>query len=380
MTTDTIRAVRPVLLRVPLERPIRGPFGTLEARPNLLAVVETGDGVRGFGEVWANFPPWGCRERVDLITEAIAPLLHGEPLDDPARLYRLLREKLRLLANQWGAPGPVHQALAGIDAALWDAHARSLGELLADVIRGAPAPRRVPVYGSGIGPTSPGPDIGRARAAGHVRFKLRISSGPEVDRETLRAGREAAGGAPLMADGNQRYDPVTLEALLPELTAARLDWLEEPFPVDDDAAYRGWRAEGSPFAGIPLALGENRYGLAGITAAMDAHAPAVVQPDISKTGGISEGREIARAVVASGRRLCFHMFGGPIGLYTSAHLAAATDGADWLEMDANPNPLFATVVTVPPRVENGELLLPEGPGLGIELNESEIARWVEPRG
>ena len=146
--------------------------------------------------------------------------------------------------------------------------------------------------------------------------------------------------------------------------------------MDDDGAYRGWARSGSPFATIPLALGENCYGLDGIAAAMAAYAPAVVQPDISKTGGVTEGRGIARAVVASGRRLCFHMFGGPVGLFASAHLAAATDGADWVEMDANPNPLFETVVTAPPRVEDGCLVLGDGPGLGVELNDAEIARWA----
>ncbi|HET6520207.1 MAG TPA: mandelate racemase/muconate lactonizing enzyme family protein [Geminicoccaceae bacterium] len=374
MTAGTIRDVRAVLVRAPLPRPIVGPFGTLEARPNLLAVVETGGGFRGVGEVWANFPQWGCADRIDLIGHGIAPLLRGQPLDDPARLYRLLRARLRPLANQWGAPGPVHQAVAGVDVALWDAHARAERRPLADLLRGGAAGggRRVPVYGSGIGPASPGRDIERARSDGHTRFKVRISSGPERDRNTLREGREAAGGAPLMADCNQAYDPGTLRPLADDLAAARLGWLEEPFPVDDDAAYRGWREPASPFRAIPLALGENAYGLGGIAAAMESYAPAVVQPDISKTGGITEGREIARAVVASGRRLCLHMFGGPVGLFASAHLAAATDGADWVEMDANPNPLFGTVVTEPPRVVDGHLLLPDGPGLGIELNDARV--------
>ena len=233
-----------------------------------------------------------------------------------------------------------------------------------------------------MGPGWRGREFLRARGEGHTRFKVRISSGVERDRNTLREGREAAGGAPLMADCNQAYEPVGLRALADDLAAARLGWLEEPFAVDDDAAYRGWHGAGSPFRDIPLALGENSYGLKGIVAAMDAYAPAVVQPDISKTGGITEGREIARAVVASGRRLCFHMFGGPFGLFASAHLAAAIPGsgpgtgADWVEMDANPNPLFETVVTSPPRVVDGHLLLPDGPGLGVELNEAGVARWI----
>ena len=83
--------------------------------------------VQGIGEIWANFPPWGCQERIEIVRNVLTPLLVGEELDDPRRLYALMHRRLRLLANQWGAPGPVHQAVAGLDIAIWDAHARSLG-------------------------------------------------------------------------------------------------------------------------------------------------------------------------------------------------------------------------------------------------------------
>lgn len=372
MNPPKIVDVRGLLVRLPLETPLTGPFGVLEARHNLIAVVRTTGGVEGIGEIWANFPPWGCAERVAILEQVIAPWLKDQELDDPARLYRGLKERLRLLANQWGAPGPVHQALAGVDTALWDAHARHRGQPLSDFLAGRPTPRKVPVYASGIGYGETTQLIRDAMGHGHNRFKVRASCGPDGNRALLREAREAAGDCPLMADFNQTLSPGNLRDLEDEIRAARLQWLEEPFPIDDDAAYRAWPVIG----GLPLALGENARGLDGITAIMDAYNPSIVQPDITKTAGITEGLEIARAVVARGKRLCFHMFGGAVGLYGSAHLAAAVEGADWLEMDANPNPLYEKTVNVPPRVEWDELLLTGKAGLGIELNPGLDAKWA----
>ena len=370
MPAPRIVSVEPVLLRLPLPAPLIGPFGRLDARPNLLVIATTDDGTQGLGEIWANFPPWGCRERIEIVRHVIAPLLVGETLDDPRRLYARMQARLRLLANQWGAPGPVHQAIAGTDIALWDVHARTRGVALAALLRGAAAPPRVPVYASGVVPPDVAGTVAAARARGHRRFKVRLAFGPDADRATVRAGRAAAGAAPLMADANQTLDATSFAALAPILTEIGLQWLEEPFPVDDVAAYRAW-----PRAlGIPLAFGENARGGPEFEQVIAIGAD-VVQPDITKSLGITEGLEVGRRIVAAGRRLCFHMYGGAVGLYASAHLAAAIDGADWLEMDAMPNPLLDETLTTRPTVIDGALVLPDGPGLGIALADDARARW-----
>jgi L-alanine-DL-glutamate epimerase-like enolase superfamily enzyme len=360
MDAPRITAIEPILIKLPLERPIEGPFGRLDARPNLLIRATLESGEVGLGEVWANFPPWGCEERVAIVRHVLAPVLVGRPLADPAACYPLMHARARLLANQWGAPGPVHQAIAGVDIALWDVHARARAVTLRDLLLGRPAPDRVPVYASGLGPHDTGGLIDRARAAGHRRFKVRVAFGPAVDPMTLADGRKAAGDAPLMADANQTLDAERLAALGPAIAAARLDWFEEPFPVDDVRAYRDW-----PLA-TPLAFGENAVGEDGI-AEVIAMGAAVVQPDITKTGGITGGLAMGRRAIAAGRRLCFHMFGGAVGLWASAQLAAALPGADWVEMDGNPNPLLTRTLDVTPRVVDGDLILPPGPGLGVTL-------------
>ena len=370
MTARRIRRVETVLLRQPLARPIVGPFGTLDARPNLLARVELEGGAVGWGEVWGNFPPWGPRERAEIVRHVLAPLLLGETLDDPARLYRRMHERARLLANPGGAPGPVHQAIAGVDLALWDALARERGLPLSDLVRGAASARAVPVYASGLGPADAGREVEAARAAGHTRFKCRLVRGLAADRITLAEARAAAGASPLMADANQTFTAESFAALRLDLVEARLGWMEEPFPVDDVAAYAAWPADAPP-----LACGENERGLGGIEAVI-AFGARVIQPDITKTGGISAGRLMGQAAIAAGRRLCFHMYGGALGLLASAHLAAALDGSDWCEMDGVPNPTYSDLLDGEIVVRAGELVLPAGPGLGVAPRADALARFA----
>lgn len=365
MTAPAITAVRTVLVCLPLPRPIAGPFGRLEARHNLIVAVETDDGIRGLGEVWSNFPPWGCGERRDIVDHLLADILVGQVLDDPTRLYREMHRRARLLSLQWGAPGPAHQAIAGTDIALWDAFARHAGKPLRHVLAafGHTPPDAVPVYASGIGPDDTVERIEAARIAGHERFKIRIPFSVEVNRRMLRDARTAVGEASLMADGNQALSLAQADALAPDLRAARLDWLEEPFPVDDAQAYRDFATR----CPVPLAWGENARGVEGLQACIDSPAQ-VVQPDITKTLGISEGLPVGRRVVAAGKRLCFHMYGGPLGVYASAELAAAIAGSDWIETDANPNPLYERLVDRQPVVRDGALLLSDRPGLGADLS------------
>lgn len=371
MTAPLITRVRVALVAAPLATPIVAPFGTIATRHNILVRIETADGCWGIGEAWGNFPPWGCRERVDILANVVRPALVGQQADDPQRLYAMLAQTMRALANQLGAPGPFQQALCGADIALWDLLARRTGRPLADVVRGAPAPREVDVYATNLPPDRPAA-IEDMAGLGHTRFKLRIAAGDPHLPDRLREARAAAGTRPLMADATQSFTLATLRPLASALTALDLGWLEEPFLADDPDAYAAWRDETER---PPVALGENVYRLAGFRHVLDTLRPDIVQPDITKTGGISEGRAICRAILAAGRRACLHMYGGPVGLYTSAHLSAAIDGMSWLEMDSSPNPLFDMLLAEAPRVEAGALRLAEGPGLGDIVRQAVFERF-----
>ncbi|MGE3064871.1 MAG: mandelate racemase/muconate lactonizing enzyme family protein [Hyphomicrobiaceae bacterium] len=371
MSASTIARLRVALVAAPLATPIVAPFGTVTTRHNILVRIETRDGCWGIGEAWGNFPPWGCRDRVDILLNVLRPFLVGQELDDPAALYWRAAERMRSLANQLGAVGPFQQALCGADIAMWDLVARRAGQPLADHLRGGAAPRSVEVYATNL-PIDRPAAIEDMAARGHTRFKFRIPNDANVVRKGLLEAREIAGNRTLMADATQSFSLSRLRTLAPELARLSLDWLEEPFLADDWDSYVAWRDEpGRP----PVALGENTYRKAGFRRVLDEIGPDVVQPDITKTGGISEGREICRDILAAGKRACLHMYGGPVGLYASAHLSAAIDGMSWLEMDSKSNPLFDMLLNDAPVVHDGRLALPRGAGLGDNLlREDAFAR------
>src|SRR5262245_11567788 len=122
-----ITDVRALLLAVPLAQPTDLPTGRWQRRQNLIAIVETSAGISGVGEIWVNFPAWGCADRIAVLREVIRPLLVGETLDRPERLYEKMTRRLTPLASRWGAWGPVSHAAAGVDIALWDVAARRAG-------------------------------------------------------------------------------------------------------------------------------------------------------------------------------------------------------------------------------------------------------------
>jgi D-galactarolactone cycloisomerase len=361
--TARIERLRVALIAAPLATPIVAPFGTVSTRHNLLVRVETHDGAWGVGEVWGNFPPWGCRDRVEILRNVLRPLVVGQTLDDPVRIFRSTAAKLRPLANQLGAIGPFQQALAGVDIALWDACARRRNQPLCDFIRAAPAPRSVAVYATNL-PIERPASIEEMASKGHNRFKFRIPAEGKLMMGALKEARAIAGRRALMADATQSFSLERLRALARPLADLALDWLEEPFLADDLASYQAWRNEPSR---PPVALGENTYGVDGFQRLLTDIAPDVLQPDITKTAGISAGADICRLIMGAGKRACLHMYGGPVGLYASAHLSAAIDGVSWLEMDAMPNPLFELLLNEEPTVRNGQLYLPNGAGLGEDL-------------
>ncbi|HEX2556091.1 MAG TPA: mandelate racemase/muconate lactonizing enzyme family protein [Microvirga sp.] len=375
MNAPVITRLRVALVTAPLENPIVAPFGTVTTRHNILVRVETSDGAWGLGETWGNFPPWGCRDRVEILTHVVRPLLVGETLDDPARLYDRLARSMRPLANQLGAVGPFQQALAGADIALWDACARRAGLPLADFIRGAPAPREVDVYATNLPITRPAA-IEDMAAKGHTRFKFRVPPNDRLVLDGLREARTIAGSRPLMADATQSYSLDRLKPLAAPLAELSLDWLEEPFPADDMESYRAWTSER---VRPPVALGENSYRGTGFERLLAEVDPEVLQPDITKTAGISEGQDICRRILAAGKRACLHMYGGPVGLHASAHLSAAVEGMSWLEMDSLPNPLFDRLLREAPVVRDGKLQLPPGPGIGEGLIRDEVFDAAEVR-
>ena len=356
------------VLRWPVKVPVRTSFGTMHDRPAVLVRVEDTEGAHGWGEAWCNFPSCGAEHRAALIETVLAPLLVGRAFATPEAAFAEMSALTAVLAIQSGEPGPIAQAIAGIDTALHDLAAQRRGlPLWRHLSRAAGEGGRagVLVYASGINPDRPGEAVATLRAAGYTAFKLKVGFGAERDVDNLADVRAAAGaGAAVMVDANQAWDLAGATAMAEALAASAPAWLEEPLRAD--RPWPEWQrlAAASP---IPLAAGENAIGEAAFAELIASRAIAVVQPDLAKWGGISGVAPIVERIAAANLRWCPHYLGGGIGLLASAHLLAARGRADgWLEVDANENPLRTLLCPPLASLDNGRMTLPAAPGLGVE--------------
>lgn len=361
-----IRAVEALVFRCPVQVPVRTSFGVMRDRPAVFVRVEDREGGAGWGEAWCNFPPPAAEHRARLIGEVLAPLILGRGFATPREAHGQLTEATAVLAIQSGEFGPLAQAIAGIDTALWDLAARRAGLPLWRFLGGSEP--RIPVYASGINPGEPEAVVRRMRERGHRAFKVKVGFGEGLDRRNVAAAREAAGhGAVLAVDANQAWDLEEAIRVLGLMRPFAPSWVEEPLRAD--RPWSEWRALAEA-TGLPLAAGENLAGEVAFAEALDARVLSVVQPDLAKWGGLSGCEPVARGVVGAGLSYCPHYLGGGIGLLASAHLLAAVGGPGRLEIDVNDNPLRDDLCGPVGVVQDGQVRLGEEPGLGIDVDLS----------
>jgi len=372
---NEIAAIEARVFRLPIANPVRTSFGVMHSRPAVLVRAVDARGREGWGEIWCNFPSVGAEHRARLVRETVAPLLVGRSFAAPDEIWRSASQALSVLAIQSGEPGPIAQCLAGVDMALWDLAARARNEPLYRYLGTTKIVARLPVYASGLNPDRP-EKLATAKAReGHRAFKLKIGFGRDIDLNNLTSLRAALGeDATLMVDANQAWDLETAKAMSKAIAQFRPAWLEEPLRADAPAEH--WRelARASP---IPLAAGENMRGDE-FEAAVDSGWVKVLQPDLGKWGGFTGCLQVGRHALAAGVRLCPHWLGGGIGLIASFHLLAAVGGDGLVEVDANPNALRELMAAPFPALADGQMELPQGPGLGVApdlaaLREFEVA-------
>jgi D-galactarolactone cycloisomerase len=163
-----------------------------------------------------------------------------------------------------------------------------------------------------------------------------------------------------------------VRAMLPVLAEAGAGWLEEPFPPYLD---RAWRAAGTlaaPF--LPLAAGENCYSRYDFQRLLDLGAVSVMQPDLSRCGGITEALRIAALASPAGLPVCTHGCHTGLNFAASVHFLASIDNARYFEADGSTdNPLRTEACSPSYSLSADGTVTPlEGPGLGVDVDEDFI--------
>ena len=359
MKPITIASLEAYAFRVPISKPIKVSFGTFRDRPVVLVRVVDSDGAEGWGEAWCNWPAVGAEHRARLVND-FAERIVGRSFAEPAQVFQSLTAQLEVLVLQTLEVGPIAQAIAGIDIAVWDLFARKAGQPLNRFL-GGPAVDSLPVYATGINPDQPEVFAAARRAEGHRAFKLKTGFGHALDVRNLQAMREAIGpDDELSCDANQVLGVEQAIAFARDVAPLNLAWFEEPIRVDAPAEH--WRRLAAA-SSTPLAGGENLQG-AQFDAACADKVLHVIQPDITKWGGVTGSLHIARAAVAAGKRYCPHFFGGGVSLLSSLHVLAAAGGTGLLEFDCHPNPGREAVVGDLLPVREGRVPVPTGVGIG----------------
>jgi D-galactarolactone cycloisomerase len=215
---------------------------------------------------------------------------------------------------------------------------------------------------------------------GFRAVKMKVGLGTRQDVENVRAVREAVGGATtLMVDANHAYTLAEARGVAAALAEYGIGWFEEPLPPEDYDGYRELRAATS----IPIAAGECEYLAAGFRRILEGRCVDVVQPDICACGGLTEAARIRALARVHGTPMAPHCWGTGIAFAAALHFVGTIDAVPGrlhspepvLEMDRTESPL-RDLVTIP-RFEqrDGYVRVPDGPGLGVTLDEEAARRY-----
>lgn len=352
--------VEAALVRSKIETPVQTSFGIMYDRPTLLVRVTDASGVQGYGEIWCNFPICGAAHRQKLVVTELAPRLVDNPFTSPQVCYESMNADLRILRLQSGEPGPISQAIAGVDIAIWDMVARRAGIPVYDLL--GSERNSVPAYASGINPTGVLDTVAYARERGQTRFKIKVGFGDEIDRANVAAvAGNITGDEAFLLDANQGWSPDAALNAMEWIAPFAPYWIEEPMPLD--VPVEQWFAL-KQATSVPIAGAENFLTREEYTAVIEQKWLDIVQPDIAKWGGFTECLPVARSAVANGLSYCPHSLGGGVALAASAHLLAAVGGPGLLECDVNENPFRDQVFDLP--LKKGVVTLSDAPGLGVD--------------
>lgn len=377
---------RPTVVRVetfPLEHLLSdGGYGTAKGRvPSrvcTLVKITASDGTVGWGE------SFGVPDLVAPYLNRYSALLVGLPVDyKEAFAQKLIAESYHI-----GAGGLHVAALSGLDIALWDVQARgfdvAIGSLLGGVVRTA-----VPAYAS-IGyvtresdPAEFRAQLHGAAAEGFTAAKIKIGTGVEQDRERCEIALDELGpDGQLMVDYNSNATADTVLRSLRVISDLDPRWVEEPIPPYAP----GW--DRIRAAGIPIAAGEALYTRYGFRDPIAAGHMDIVQPDVTKCGGFTEAKVISQMAYTWNLRVSPHCWG--TGLAEAACLQLLSTFVDspfgesgstpqFLEFDRGVNPLRESVLKDPIRPIDGMVAVPQGPGLGIDVDEDAVRELSLPQ-
>jgi D-galactarolactone cycloisomerase len=340
-------------------------IGTAVKRDAVVVKITTSCGITGWGEAHHGRAHTAVAK---LIETTLRQLVLNLEADNVVgiwdRMYRF-----QLASHGMGAGACL--AMSGIDMALWDIRGKALGLPLYKLLGGTR--KAIPAYAGGVslGYQPPGKLIEEAQKSldqGYKAIKLRVGDSVKKDIERMRAVRKAFGDElVILTDANIGYELDNVRRVMPVMDELGIGWLEEPFPAHDHRSYREAKLCGR----TPLAAGENHYTRFEFDRVIEDGAITILQPDLSKSGGITECLRIA--AMGSAQKLPVHPHSSMTGLNHAAsiHFLAAIDNGGYFEGDVSKSNKFRDELVANPGAidKDGNVWPLDRPGLGLEVDE-----------
>ncbi|MEX2264340.1 MAG: mandelate racemase/muconate lactonizing enzyme family protein [Bryobacteraceae bacterium] len=356
------------------------PYRWSEAYPCLYSVnfetalvkLTTDSGLTGWGEAQAPLAP---EVACSIVDHLLRPVVLDADFDGTVEGVRGFWQRMYSTMRVRGQTGGfMLDAISAVDMALWDLAGKMAGKPVCRLLAPDGAKTRIPAYISGL-PNSSGEKRREAAKTwlgrGYTAFKLFFDSGPETLLPALDDVLSTLGGEGRVAvDALWRFTPTDMIGWGRELDARNALWLEAPLPPEDPAAH----AALARAIRTPVAIGESYRTTFELAPFFRERAMAIVQPDLGRCG-ITEGLRIAAEAAGHGIDVVPHIsvaFGPQVA--AALHFAAAVPECRLTEY----NPLVLDVANRflqdPLELKDASYLVPQGPGLGVEIVEAELAR------
>lgn len=340
---------------------------------NTLVEISTDEGLTGLGSCYTT------QALVEGSLDLLRPLLIGETAFEPERVAEKLRQSMFWL----GRGGSVEHTISGIDIALWDLYGKLLGQPVSRLLGGNYRDRVKP-YASMLFDDCPAlrEKLEQQLARGFRAIKLgwrpfgRVSR--RLDELLVKTARDTVGGdVELMVDagGSEQFWPHGVgwaRETAHMLADYQVTWFEEALKPDDVAGFRELRQSSR----VAIASGEVLTRRQAFQPFILERALDIIQPDLTKCGGLSEGRRLGWMAYDHGVLLVPHGWNTGIGVAADLALTAALPVARWVEFQVGVPYIEELVLPRFQLDDEGLLRVPTGPGLGIELNPDALGRYA----
>jgi D-galactarolactone cycloisomerase len=342
---------------------------------HLFVRLDTDEGIVGYGEVSDGY---GCNYPLTtkaLIDEGLSPMLLGE---DAAGIGRLVVKMRGWTRRELCDQGLIIQAISGVEIALWDLLGKAQGKAICDLFGRFHS--SIPVYASGTFLQEGTADWHFALfepclERGVRALKVRIGPVFRPDLATLAGLRKLLGDdIDILVDGAEHFSVPSALEIAKALADLNVMLFEEPVPQHsrDGIAFL---VEHSP---LPISYGEHLFTTHDFHDWLSHRRANIVQPDAAISGGIAECRKIAAIAESFGAPVIPHTADGPVVVAANLHFAASVPNVKMLEypftLDRLWREMLKQPILSPGALQNGRLPVPDGPGLGLTIDEDIWAR------